>query len=99
MSKSTKVTKTLINGVELPVVSAETQPAPFLTPEEEAGIKGESCYFVMQTEQDADGKYIALIAKEGESGYYRTDWLWGADFALAQQCADEMNERMGINKR
>lgn len=45
------------------------------------------------------GEYIALIAVEGERGFYKTDWYWGKDFNLAQECADERNARLGLSKK
>ena len=53
-------------------------------------------YFVMETVTDKDGNYIPCIAVEGETGYYKTDWTWGKDYKLARECADDMNERLGI---
>jgi hypothetical protein len=56
------------------------------------------CYFVMQTQANDNGEYNALIAVEGEHGYHKTDWYWGKDFALAQECADSKNYEGGISK-
>lgn len=57
------------------------------------------CYFVMQTQINSQGEYRALIAKEGEKGYYVTDWFWGKDFKIAEQLADQKNARLGISKK
>lgn len=57
------------------------------------------CYFVMQTVTDKDGNFIPCIAVEGERGYYKTDWTWGKDLDLAQECAREKNEALGISER
>lgn len=56
------------------------------------------CYFVMETQVNDKGEYNALIAVEGEQGYHKTDWYWGKDFALAEQCADEKNAEGGMSK-
>lgn len=56
-------------------------------------------YFVMQTEVDEQGKYIALIAVENERGYHRTDWTWGKDFAHAEKTAEHKNDLLGITKK
>lgn len=55
--------------------------------------------FVMETQMNGEGEYNALIAVEGEQGYYKTDWYWGKDYKLAQEIADERNFRMGLTKR
>ena len=59
---------------------------------------GTVCYFVMQTQVAENGEYRALIAKEGEQGYFRTDWTWGKDFAQAEAIAEARNNRLGIDK-
>ncbi len=56
-------------------------------------------YFLLETERDNDGGYIPCIAEEDEQGYNRTDWNYGTDKALAQECIDELNERMDISQR
>lgn len=56
-------------------------------------------YFINELQRDAQGNYIPCIAVEGETGFYLTDWEWGSDLKFAQECADEMNEKMGISKR
>lgn len=57
-------------------------------------------YFINQLVRDEkDRGYLVCIAVEGESGFYRTDWNWGSDLAIAERLADEANERMGISKR
>ena len=66
--------------------------------QEEERLKGKTCYFIMETERDEQGNFIPCIAKEGESGFWRTDWQWGKDKALAQECADDMNEKLGLTK-
>lgn len=56
-------------------------------------------YFIMETERTQDGQFIPCIAKEGEKGFYRTDWAWGKDKEQAQKFADERNQEMGIDRR
>lgn len=56
-------------------------------------------YFIMETERDENGNLIPCIAVEGETGFYRTDWQWGKDKALAEECADDMNAKLGIDKK
>jgi hypothetical protein len=53
------------------------------------------CYTILETETNKNGEYIPCIVKEGESGYFRTDWLWGKDIKIARQCAKEKNEGLG----
>ena len=57
-----------------------------------------TAYFVNQAITNEKGEFIPCIAVEGERGYHKTDWAWGTDFELAQTCAIEMNEKIGINK-
>ncbi|MHC4616439.1 MAG: hypothetical protein ACYTEQ_01665 [Planctomycetota bacterium] len=54
-------------------------------------------YFVLET-QKQDGEYMALIAKENRKGFYKTDWLWGADMDVAEQCAADKNKAMGLTE-
>ncbi|MDD5547050.1 MAG: hypothetical protein PHO67_07870 [Candidatus Omnitrophica bacterium] len=56
-------------------------------------------FFVMETRMNCKGEYIALIAIEGERGFYTTDWYWGKDFALAEECAKERNARLGLTEK
>lgn len=54
-------------------------------------------FFILDTQTNEKGEYRALIAVEGEKGYYKTDWYWGTDLATAEACADARNDRMGIS--
>lgn len=54
-------------------------------------------YIILETEKNEQGEYIPCIVKEGESGYYRTDWTWGKDQLIAQEIADDRNNRMGLS--
>lgn len=56
------------------------------------------CYFVLETQVNEKDEYNALIAVEGTSGFYKTDWYWGKDFKIAKQIADEKNEALGLTK-
>lgn len=56
------------------------------------------CYFVMESQQNEKGELRALIAVEGERGYYKTDWFWGDDVDVAEEIARKKNEAMGISK-
>lgn len=56
-------------------------------------------FFVLPTRVDSNGEYIALIAVEGEKGFYQTDWHWGKDLKLAEECAEERNARLGLTKK
>ena len=52
-------------------------------------------FTVLQTVTSDKGEFIPCIVKEGEKGYYKTDWEWGTDFEIATQIANERNESMG----
>jgi hypothetical protein len=54
--------------------------------------------FVMESQRNKQGEFRALIAVEGESGYYKTDWFWGTDLNDAEQIAKERNKRMNISE-
>ena len=56
-------------------------------------------YFINELERDEDGGYIPCIAVDGETGYYKTDWNWGTDLALANQIANEKNAALGYTPR
>ena len=65
-------------------------------------------YFVQETNYDEKKGYMALMAVEGETGYYpmsgdpeklQAPWYWGHDFKLAQKCADQKNAAMGLSKK
>jgi len=61
------------------------------------------CLYMSPTfyEEHKDGKlhYYPGIVTENEPGYNKTDWDWGTDLEIAQQCADEYNERNGCSKQ
>ena len=54
-------------------------------------------YFILESQMDEKGNYRALIAVEGESGYYMTDWFWGDNLETAEQIARSKNEAMGVS--
>lgn len=56
-------------------------------------------YFINELIRDTDGGYIPCIAVQGETGFYRTDWNWGKDLALAQKIADEKNAALGFTPK
>ena len=56
-------------------------------------------YTILETQTTSEGEYIPCIVKEGESGYYLTDWAWGTDIEVARELADKRNETMGIDKK
>ncbi len=56
-----------------------------------------SVYFINQLKRTPDSTgFIPCIAKEGEKGFYATDWEWN-DCTLkeAEEMVAEMNEKMG----
>lgn len=58
---------------------------------------GVGVYVILETVRDTDGGYIPCIVKDGETGYYKTDWNWGTDLDIAEELADEKNEAMGFS--
>lgn len=56
-------------------------------------------YFIQPTCKSFDGEFIPCIAVEGESGYHKTDWTWGKDIKIAEQCAKEKNESLGFTEK
>lgn len=57
------------------------------------------CFFVLQTQVNDAGEYNALIAVEGEKGFYKTDWFWGKDFNIAEEIADKRNATLELTKK
>jgi len=57
------------------------------------------CYFILESQQNEQGEFRALIAVESESGYYETDWFWGSDLDQAEKIARDKNLVMGITKK
>ena len=55
-------------------------------------------YFIIESQQNDKGEFNALIAVEGELGYYKTDWFWGDDLDQAEEIARSKNEAMGISR-
>lgn len=54
----------------------------------------DTAYVIPVTHYDSEKGYRVGIAKQGEKGYYLTDWFWGHDYEQAQKIADEKNIRM-----
>ena len=61
-------------------------------------VEGRVAYFVLESVTNAQGEFIALIAREGEPGYYKTDWTWGKDLELAEKAAARKNELLGLSQ-
>ena len=57
------------------------------------------CLVIIESVTTETGEYIPCVAEDGVSGYYRTEWKWGKDFAAAQKHARQLNERMGISEQ
>lgn len=55
-------------------------------------------YFVLESQTNEKGEHRALVAVEGESGYYKTDWFWGKSIGLAEEIARQKNKAIGISK-
>ena len=55
-------------------------------------------YFISQLERDELG-WIPCIAREGEQGYYRTNWRWKCDLETARNLAAEKNAALGIDEK
>lgn len=58
-----------------------------------------NAYFIMESVKNSEGELIPCIATENESGYHRTDWLWGKDIDKAEEIADMKNLAMGISRK
>lgn len=56
-------------------------------------------YFIQPTLVTEDGQYIPCIAKENESGYYKTDWAWGSNLEEAEKLAAQKNASLGISEK
>ena len=56
-------------------------------------------YFINELKRDEDGGYIPCIAQEGRTGFWPTDWNWGDNLEWCKELADEMNEKLGWNKK
>ena len=39
------------------------------------------------------------VVKEGETGYYPTNWQWGKDLKIAKKCADDYNKNLGLTDK
>lgn len=59
----------------------------------------EVIYYVSESITNENGEIIPVIIKEGEKGYYKTDWLWGKDIKIAEECAREKNEKLGLSSK
>ena len=53
---------------------------------------------ILETVKDDMGNYVPCIVKEGETGYYLTDWKWDTDLKEANELADDYNKKLGLTK-
>ena len=53
------------------------------------------CYVAVM---DDDG-WTAGIVKDGETGYYLTDWNWNTTKENAENCVDDLNQRLGLTEK
>ncbi len=53
---------------------------------------------IVDSEKDRHDEYIPCIVKDGEQGYFLTNWRWGKDKDVAQKLADNYNARLGLSK-
>jgi len=56
-----------------------------------------TAYAIHPALKNAKGEYIPIIVKEGQTGYYLTDWAWGKDLDEAEKIARAKNRAMGIS--
>jgi hypothetical protein len=56
-------------------------------------------YVIIETEKDDNGEYIPCIVKDGEKGYYKTDYRYGTDYNHAKECVDALNRKLGLSER
>ena len=56
-----------------------------------------TAYAILPTLKNDAGEYIPIIVKEGETGYYPTDWAWGKDLDEAEKIARAKNRGMGVS--
>jgi len=82
---------------ELPNIHAEINQAQAESQRKEGFAR--RAYFVQHTVINENGEYIPCIAVEGERGYHMTDWAWGKDYKLAEECANKKNEALGIDRK
>ena len=61
-------------------------------------MESRTVYFIQHTECDEQG-WIPCIAKEGDPGFYRTNWHWDCTFEEAESICDEKNELLGISQK
>lgn len=54
------------------------------------------CYTAVM---DREGGWTAGIVKEGELGYFETDWHWKTNYDTAKELCDERNLKLGLDKK
>jgi hypothetical protein len=65
---------------------------------EQAYAQRHDCAYIIQdTVKTVDGEFIPCIAIEGVPGYHKTDWHWGTDRGIAQECANDKNQQLGLS--
>jgi len=64
----------------------------------DGGPQERMVYIILETQRTPQGGYIPCIVKEGEKGYYKTDWDWGDNKIIAEELAEKRNEAMGLHK-
>jgi hypothetical protein len=55
-------------------------------------------YLILEGVRAKDGGYVPCMAREGEKGYYLTNWNYGLDKIIAEKCIDNLNRRMGLSE-
>jgi hypothetical protein len=55
-------------------------------------------YLILEDVRAKDGGYVPCLAREGEKGYYLTNWNYGLDKIIAEKCIDTLNRRMGLSE-
>ncbi len=58
-------------------------------------MEARHCYYVRK--DIVSGEFVPCIAVENDHKVHPTDWTWGTDFELAQDCADKKNQRLGLS--
>lgn len=89
----------MLNRIGLSIWKKETKEIKMKKGKTEVTLpKGRTAYFLLESQTNDNGEFRALIAVENEDGYYKTDWFWGKDLAVAEKIAQEKNEMMGISR-
>ncbi len=54
---------------------------------------------IIETERAKDDGYIPCFVKKDETGFFRSDWNWGSDLKIANQCANDYNKKLRLTKQ